>query len=177
MQSYQQLHQVVIKNSVGNNWKSAKQEWIVEPMIEEDDTLSQNCICGHPQLRYIYTIRNINNQNVLSPIGDICIRQFNNAVMQDTADALLKLSRLCSGVANKEYIKLDSKYFSRKFLKYLYDNSVFPSTIYNNGSGYNDYKFLLKMFNKRKKPSKNEDKKIKASILNNIIPYARKHIR
>ena len=47
---------------------------------------------------------------------------------------------------------------------------------YNHHNGQSDYEFLLKMFNKRDKESisANQDRKIKAIILNSIRPFMQK---
>lgn len=59
--------------------------------------------------------------------------------------------RLISAVKNRERITLDSRYFSRKLLGYLYDNDVFEANEYNNFDDRRDYNFMLDMFNKRDK--------------------------
>ena len=65
--------------------------------------------------------------------------------------------------------------FSRKLLKKLYDDGAFLPTKYNDYKPYNDYKFLLDMFNK-KKPSDKQLKKSTAIILNSIVPFIRQRI-
>ena len=50
-------------------------------------------------------------------------------------------------------------------MKYLYDEGAFKATKYNNFNPYNDYKFMLDMFNKRKRTIK-QNQKATAIILN-----------
>ncbi len=78
-----------------------------------------------------------------------------------------------NAVEDGEYITLDAKYFSRKLLKYFYDQGVFSDSQYNNYNGFNDYKFMLQMFNKKNKGSisPRQQTKINALIMNNIRPY------
>ncbi len=63
--------------------------------------------------------------------------------------------------------------FSKKVLKALYDRGAFLPTKYNNFDGYNDYKFMLDMFNKRIKANitSSQKGKISAIIMASIKPY------
>lgn len=46
---FHQLVETVEKASVSNDWQGAKSEWdVVE--VSEDDSQSENCICGQEQL-------------------------------------------------------------------------------------------------------------------------------
>jgi len=42
-------------------------------------------VCGHQQLRYLFTIENGRNGNVLFPIGSVCIKQFGRQDLDDEA--------------------------------------------------------------------------------------------
>ncbi|MDU2026020.1 MAG: hypothetical protein E6729_10745 [Finegoldia magna] len=78
-------------------------------------------------------------------------------------------------VENKKFITISSDLFSRKLLKYLYDLGAFEDNQYNHNCGYNDYKFLLKMFNKRKKNiTENQKRKVSAIIVGSILPFLQK---
>ena len=80
--------------------------------------------------------------------------------------------KLLHAIEDNKYLSLSTDYFSRKLLKWLYDEGVFNSA-YNHYDGRTDYEFMLKMFNKRDKTaiSTKQDKKIKAIILNSIKPF------
>ena len=69
-------------------------------------------------------------------------------------------------------MSLASELFSRKLLRWLYEEGAFD-TEYNDYDGEDDYEFMLKMFNKRDKDSISlkQDKKIKALLLNAIKPF------
>lgn len=49
-------------------------------------------------------------------------------------------------------MSLSSELFSRKLLRWLYEEGAFD-TEYNDYDGEDDYEFMLKMFNKRDKDS------------------------
>jgi len=72
---YENWIQQVINNSVSANWETALLEWKLYD-FEEDKTLLSSCICGEEKLRYLFTIRNINNGRILYPIGSSCTKRF-----------------------------------------------------------------------------------------------------
>ena len=59
-----------------------------------------------------------------------------------------------------------------RLIKYFFDEGVYNCE-FNKYDGQNDYEFLIKMFNKKNKDSisKNQQRKINAIIINQIIPY------
>ena len=50
----------VINNSESDNWQEAVTEWEIYD-CEEDDSCSEECICGKENIKYLYTIRNVYN--------------------------------------------------------------------------------------------------------------------
>lgn len=80
--------------------------------------------------------------------------------------------KLLHAVESNRYLSLSSELFSRKLLKYLFEQGALD-TEYNDFDGEEDYEFMLKMFNKRNKSSitMRQDKKIKAILLNSIKPF------
>jgi hypothetical protein len=169
---YRNLIQHVIENSVASTWESAVLEWEVFD-CEEDETLESSCICGKEELRYLFTIRNTQNGNLLFPIGSSCIKKFERDDLDEEVAVKEQLFRLLHAIENNRFITLSSDYFSRKLLRYLYEIDAFEATEYNNFNPYNDYQFLLDMFNKRMRTEKQE-KKATAIILNSIRPFLRK---
>ena len=172
MNSLENLKRVVIENSTTNDWTLARNEWKVIPGVREDPHVNTTCICLHPNLRYIYTIQNVKNGNILTPIGDICINHFNNNAMTNDANNYLALYRLCQAIATDQRIELTTKYFSRKLLQYLYDQGAFIPSSYNQYDPQNDYNFMIKMFNKHTPFSAAQQRKVNALIIFNIIPFA-----
>lgn len=173
LNSLKQLKKIVIDNSTTNDWASARNEWEVIPGVREDQDVNTTCICSHPNLRYIYAIRNTKNGNILTPIGDICIHQFDSNTMTNDASNYLALYKLCQAADANENITLSTKYFSRKLLLYLYDNNAFQPSKFNSYNPWNDYNFMLHMFNKRSPLSPAQKKKVSVLIKYNIIPCAR----
>lgn len=132
--------------------------------------MSESCVCGKENLRYLFTIQNTINRNILYPIGSSCIKKFERTDFYELASVKEQLFKLLHAIERNSFITLSSEFFSRKLLRYLYDNDAFNATSYNGFEPYNDYKFLLDMFNKRNR-SENQEKKATAIILNSIKPY------
>ena len=165
------LVKTVIDSSLANNWQDAVMEWDIID-CEEDESLSESCICSKEELRYLYTIQNVYNGNILFPIGSSCIKKFNRSELIDIIKEKEELFELYRAIRTNKYITLDSMYFTRRALKVLYNNGAFD-TSFNGYNGWHDYQFMLEMFNKKNKSSitKNQQSKINAIILNGIKPY------
>lgn len=161
----------VIYNSESDEWDGAVTEWEIYD-CEEDETCSEECICGKENIKYLYTIRNILNGKLLFPIGSSCIKKFNRADLKEETTLREGLFKLLHAVEEKGYLSLSPDLFSRKILQWFYDEGAFD-TSYNNYDGKSDFEFMLKMFNKRNKDliTISQDKKIKAVLLNSIKPF------
>lgn len=155
---YIRLKNAVLKLSESSDWHSAVLEWQIIDVVE-DDTLSESCVCGKENLRYLFTIQNTINRNILYPIGSSCIKKFERTDLYELASVKEQLFKLLHAIERNSFITLSSEFFSRKLLRYLYDNDAFNATSYNGFEPYNDYKFLLDMFNKRNR-SENQEKKL-----------------
>lgn len=166
---YKNLISSVLELSDSSDWQSAVLEWAIEDVVE-DETLSESCVCGKENLRYLFTIKNTLNGNKLYPIGSTCIKKFERSDLDEIVSVKEQLFKLLHAIENNEFITLSSQYFSRRLLRYLYDNDALLPTEYNQYEPYNDYQFLLDMFNKRSR-SANQNKKATAIILNSIKPY------
>jgi len=159
----------VIAHSDSNTWDEAVKEWSVVG-FDIDPNSHGACVCGQNNLYYLYTIRNHENGNELSPIGSSCIRKFNRADLNTRVTTLEKQLDLLHALEHNTFIKLDSNYFSKKLLKYLFYNGAFEDDNYDS---MNNYQFMVDMFNQRKQPTESQQKKINAIIIKNIIPYLR----
>jgi len=164
------LIQAVLDNSVARYWNEAVYEWEITDCVE-DDYNESSCICGKENIKYLFTITNIKNGNELYPIGSTCIKKFNRDDLNEVTSVNEKLFQLLHAIQKREFISLNAEYFSRKLLKYLYDESVFKPSKFNKYDGENDYLFMRDMFNKRKEPTKGQQTKIRAIIINSIKPY------
>lgn len=170
------LIQTVLDYSASKYWDSAVYEWEIEDCIE-DDFNKFSCICGKENIKYLFTIRNVKNGKMLYPIGSTCIKKFKRDDLNEQATVNEKLFQLLHAIQDRQFISLNSEFFSRKLLRYLYDEGVFKPTKYNKFNGENDYKFLIKMFNKRNKPTENQEAKISALIVSSIRPYLVKKLK
>lgn len=166
----------VIQNSVADNWDEAVLEWELFD-CEEDETVSSYCICGKENIKYLHTIKNRYNGNLLFPIGSSCIRKFGRKELDSEVKLKEDLFKLLHHIQKRDFIVLSSEFFTRRLIDYLYDVGAFDND-YNRYEGYDDYCFFKKMFNKRNKDeiSYNQQKKINAIIINSIYPYLQKTI-
>lgn len=159
----------IIDNSDSNEWHSAVEEWEISD-IEEDEQLEHSCICGKQHLRYLFTIENQLNGNILYPIGSSCIRKFERDDLKDEVTIKEQLFKLLHAIDDNEYLQLSSEFFSRKLLLYLLEIGAFKATKWNDFEPENDYEFMLDMFNKRT-ITENQSKKVTAIILKSIKPF------
>lgn len=164
-----QLIDVVIENSESSDWDNAVLEWEITDWGEADNSEDYSCICGKENIIQLFEISNIKNGNVLYPIGSQCIKKFGREELADEVSAIDKMFKLQKAHESGAYIELSSELFSRKSLEYMYDNNAFNDTRY--GTAEESYRYLVKMFNKRSKPTTGQQKKINAIIMNDIIPY------
>lgn len=172
---YNNLVQAVLERSEASDWHSAVNEWSIVD-VEEDETLSESCVCGKEDLRYLFTIRNDFNGNLLFPIGSSCIKKFQRADLDEEVAVKEQLFRLLHAIERRDFITLSPDYFSRKLLRYLYELDAFEATEYNGFEPYSDYQFLLDMFNKRTRTLRQE-KKASAIILSSIRPFLQEMLR
>lgn len=167
----------VIDNSVSNNWNDAVREWDIVD-CEEDESLTESCICGKEELRYLYTIQNRYTNKTLFPIGSSCIKKFNRDELNEVIKEKEEMYMLYRAIRNNDYIELNSDYFSRRVLKVLLKDGAFDNE-YNGYNGTIDYEFMLDMFNKRNKENIThaQKRKINAIIINAIKPYLRDNLK
>ena len=167
----ERLVKKVIEFSQSDTWETAVTEWEIYD-CEEDGTLSESCICGKENLYYLFTIKNRINGKILFPIGSSCIKKFGRDDLDDEASVREKMFKLYHAVEDNQFISLSPEFFSRKLLKSLYEEGAFNCD-FNNYDGYNDYEFMLKMFNKKDKNriTVGQQKKIRAIIVASIRPF------
>lgn len=172
---YKSLIEAVLRLSEANDWKSAAVEWSIYD-LEEDEALTQSCVCGKENLRYLFTISNTVNGNTLYPIGSSCIMKFERTDLNEQVSAKKQLFKLLHAIESNSFLTLSSDLFSRKLLHYLYVNGAFKATKYNEFKPINDYQFMLDMFNKGQRRSEKQDQKAAAIILNSIRPFLRQEL-
>ena len=173
--NYDNLIKEVLDKSESKNWTDAVKEWEIVD-CEEDEKRSHYCICGKEGLRYLFTIKNTINNKELYPIGSSCIKKFGVDDLYAEATIWEQEFKLYNAIANNDFISLKDGLFSRKLLYKLYEEGAFKPTSYNKDDPYNDYKFLLDMFNKRELSDKQE-KRCTAIILNSIKPFIKDKLK
>ena len=166
---FKALTKYIMDNSESKNWEDAVTEWKIVD-VEEDERLEESCICGKEHLRYLFTIKNQLNGKEVYPIGSSCIKKFKRDDLMHEVDIKEKLFKLLHAVENNDYLQLTSEFFSRKLLLYLFKAGAFEPTRWNGYNPENDYRFMLKMFNKRERTDK-QNKKATAIILSSIKPF------
>lgn len=175
---YNNMIRQVLDASYSDYWEEAVYEWEIVD-YEEDEGCKSECICGKQGIRYLYTIRNRETQRQLYPIGSSCIRKFERDDMDEEIAVLEGMFNLYRAIRNRERIELSSKFFSKRLLRALYDEGAFPANKYNRFDGFNDYDFMLTMFNKRDKSSITEPqhRKIRGIIAYSIKPFLEQKLK
>lgn len=173
--SFENLRKAIIDNSVSKNWQQAVLEWKLVD-TEEDLQNESQCICGKENIKYLHRIQNTRNGKELFPIGSSCIKKFDRADLNELISIKEKLFKLYHAVSNNDFLDFNSNLFSRKLIKYLYDEGAFESEN-KKYPARDSYEFLLKIFNKRKEISEKQNKKVKAILVNNIKPFVQKRLQ
>ena len=167
---YNNLINTVIDKSESSNWENAVLEWkIRDKQIDFNQTTP--CICGKENLKYLFTIQNQKNNNILKYIGSTCIKKFKREELDKITTTYTKLCVLYYAIKNNEYIEFNANFFSKQLIEYFEEQNIIKPSRYNNYEPKKDYDFMKKMFFKRKEPTEPEQKKIKAIMVNSIKPY------
>ena len=144
------LKEVIIANSVSDKWEEAVLEW--QPIdLEYDPNVDSTCVCGHPNLFFLYRIRNEINGKELFPIGSSCIQRFERKELTAKLVSFESVINIYKAMMGWEPIEFTSKYFSRGLIDHMYERNAFKPTVFNSFNPKNDYLFSKKFFNKRDK--------------------------
>lgn len=114
----------VIKSSEATTWEDAVLEWEIVD-CEEGSNCASRCICGKENIKYLYRIRNKYNKSQLFPIGSSCIEKFARKDLIAETNLIESQFKLLHAIEDNKYLSLSTDYFSRKLLKWLYDEGVF----------------------------------------------------
>lgn len=152
----------VLELSEAEDWENARREWKVTDCIE-DVGCSGECVCGKENLRYLFTIVNIENGNTLFPIGSTCIEKFEIDEMAEEQKCwrqAMSLMNEAVRLGRDNYVPFTSKFFSRKLLWFIYEKNGFHDVRKDPDEDedrmYSRYTFMLNMFNKRSRTEKQE---------------------
>lgn len=144
------LKEVIVANSVSDKWEEAVLEW--QPIdLEYDPDVDSTCVCGHPNLFFLYRIRNELNGKELFPIGSSCIQRFERKELTAKLVSFESVISIYKAMMGWEPIEFTSKYFSRGLIDHMHERNAFKPTAFNDFNPENDYVFSKKIFNKRDK--------------------------
>jgi hypothetical protein len=73
MNNYKTLVNALLAKSNSTNITDATKEW----KVTSYDEYRCNCVCGKENIVHNFTIYNIENGNILGPIGNRCVNHFN----------------------------------------------------------------------------------------------------
>lgn len=116
----------VIYKSESNNWDNAVMEWEII-YCEEDEKFSEICICGKENIKYLYTIKNMCNGNILYPVGSSCITKFDRKDLREKTSLMESQFKLLHAVEEGKFLSLSVELFSRKLLLWLYEEGAIYS--------------------------------------------------
>ena len=112
------LLKTVIELSESKEWDEASKEWeLKESYICKDAT--ETCVCGKVGIKDISVLRNIHNDNILHPIGNCCVKKFQNVELIEDMNNAIEMYPLYDAVKNHQFIEFNRDFFSRKVLKIL----------------------------------------------------------
>lgn len=135
---------IVLSNSDAPDWEAARKEWEVTG-CEEDESCSGACVCGKKGLKYLYTIRNKETGCVVYPIGYSCIHKLGRSDL-DEETACWRMAFVLMEEAVRlgkgKQVEIDSGFFSRRFLYFLYEQGAFKPSENGGRDGFKDYLFL-----------------------------------
>lgn len=72
--NYVQLMKTVVEHSESSLTEVARAEWFITAYYKEENGVT--CLCGHEMCKYVFIIKNYNNNNLLAPIGSSCMQYF-----------------------------------------------------------------------------------------------------
>ncbi|MFV0499074.1 MAG: hypothetical protein ACK5NF_03470 [Bacilli bacterium] len=169
MSQYKQFFQKIINKSDSNNWESAVLEWKVKSCTVRK-IADKSCICGHENIKYLFEIENMNNGNIIYPIGSSCIKKFKREDLDENTNKNIMLFKLIAKISEGSQIQLNSEFFSRKLILYLYELGIFEASKYNGYNAEKDYDFMIDMYNKRKQLTTKQEQKVYVLINRQIVP-------
>lgn len=170
-----QLRRVIVKNSVADNWEEAVKEW--QPIdLTYDPEVDSTCVCGHPNLFYLYTIKNMKNGKELFPIGSSCIQRFKRKELTSKIVSFEAVIAIYKAMMGWEPIEFTNKYFSRGLIDHIYERGGFKPNSFNYRNPSNDRDFMKSIFNKHYKYmiSDSDWVRVDAIMKHCILPFIKK---
>lgn len=94
---------------------------------EEDEKASEICILWKREYKYLYTIKNMYNGNILYPVGSSCITKFDRKDLREKITLMESQFKLLHAVEEGKFLSLSVELFSRKLLLWLYEEGAIYS--------------------------------------------------
>jgi hypothetical protein len=92
----------IIALSNSNTWESAKNEWVLSEIYEEDEP--STCLCGHFPIIEICVLRNrFNGAEII--VGNVCVKKFLGLPSDRIFSAIKRISKDNSKSLNTESIE------------------------------------------------------------------------
>jgi hypothetical protein len=79
--------------------KEAIREWSI--VNDSEHTEHIDCICGHKNIKYAYTIKNNINDKILYPLGSSCITKFENQELIDQLTIVTNKNKIFKNLGKK----------------------------------------------------------------------------
>lgn len=168
-----ELRDAILEYSVSCNLKEAIQEWDIES-VDNNLCKDSQCICGHKNIRFEYKLKNRINKNIMFPVGSVCIREFNRSDFKERSQVYeTLLTSISDGFIQLSTLK---EKFNRKTLMFLYDSGAFDIGV-SLRQGWMDYKFILRLFNRRSSDAISDKALDRYTMImnNRILPWIKEH--
>lgn len=79
------------------------------------------------EYKYLYTIKNMYNGNILYPVGSSCITKFDRKDLREKTSLMESQFKLLHAVEEGKFLSLSVELFSRKLLLWLYEEGAIYS--------------------------------------------------
>jgi len=99
MASKWSLYEIVSQHSESTLPNEAIREWDI--VNDSEQTECTDCICGHKNIKYTYTIKNRINDKILYPLGSSCIRKFEYQELIDQLTIVTNKNKIFKNAGKK----------------------------------------------------------------------------
>ena len=161
MNNIERLFSTVIDHSESKIWESAILEWEV---VDYKERPHSQCICGHSNIKYCYTIFNNVTGIYLYPIGSVCIKKFGNENLDYQMDLMLRINKLKKEFeVFVDYEKIKD-ILNQNLIDFFKEKKVFEND--------EEYEFISRVLSsKKKEPSIGQEKWLKGILFYKIKPF------
>ena len=142
-----QLERMVVVNSEADNWEDARFEWQITMSCSCPDDPA-DCICDKRGIVDQFEITNVNNDAVLFPIGNECIKHFGRAEFKDRS-ILHSDVRECLAKMAENNGRLELEHLTRRMILASHAAGIIDER---------EERFMIQMRNKRGARSTRQDR-------------------